>query len=67
MSLRFFADHCITNYIIQKLEESEIIVLRLRDYIPKANGLDLILISLNGYFADIVTYTPQNYKGIISL
>jgi hypothetical protein len=29
--------------------------------------LTLSLISLNGYFADIVAYPPGNYKGIVAL
>ena len=52
-------------------------MFRLRDYIPKdsadpivmskAQELDSILISLNGDFADIITFPPANYKGIIAL
>ncbi len=77
MSLRLFADHCISNLIIQLLQDAGHEVLRLKDYIntesddpvviSKAVELDSILISLNGDFADIVTYPPVNYKGIISL
>ena len=77
MSLRFFADHCVSNFIIQALLESGHEVLRLRDYIPKDSAdpivisksqeLDSILISLNGDFADIITYPPASYKGIIAL
>lgn len=77
MSLRFFADHCVPNSIIQSLRDAGYEVLRLRNYIPpessdpvvisKTQELDAILISLNGDFADIVTYSPTNYKGIIAL
>ncbi|MEW6163103.1 MAG: DUF5615 family PIN-like protein [Nitrospirota bacterium] len=35
--------------------------------ISKAQELDTILISLNGDFADIVTYPPKKYKGIFAL
>jgi hypothetical protein len=52
-------------------------VLRLRDCLPtnavdpdviaKAQQLDAIFLSLNGDFADIVTYPPAAYKGIVSL
>jgi len=35
--------------------------------ILKAQELDSILVSLNGDFADIVTYPPANYRGIIAL
>lgn len=77
MSLRFFADHCISNFIIQTLRDSGHEVFRLRDYIltdspdavviSKAQELDSILVSLNEDFPDIVTYPPANYKGIIAL
>lgn len=49
----------------------------MRDHLPtdapdalvieKAQEVDAILISLNGDFADIVTYPPTEYKGIIAL
>jgi predicted nuclease of predicted toxin-antitoxin system len=77
MSLRFFADHCVPNSIIQTLRDARYEVFRLRDYIPtespdplvisKAQQLDAILLSLNGDFADIITYPPTDYKGIIAL
>ena len=77
MSLRFFADHCISNFIIQTFRDAGYEVFRLKDHIPtssadsvvisKAQELDSILVSLNGDFADIVTYPPANYKGIIAL
>ncbi|MEM3063093.1 MAG: DUF5615 family PIN-like protein [Nitrososphaerota archaeon] len=66
MTLRFFADQCVPNSIIRALIEEGYIVLKLRDHIPqdsedskvilKAQELDAILLSLNGDFADIVTY-----------
>lgn len=75
--LKFFADQCVSNYIMQSLREAGYDVLRLRDHIPpdspdpvvisKAQELGAILISLNGDFADIVTYPPANYQGIIAL
>ncbi len=77
MSLRFFAEHCISSYVIQSLRDAGHEVLPLQDYlqadspdavvIVKAQQLDAILISLNGDFADIVTYPPAKYKGIIAL
>jgi predicted nuclease of predicted toxin-antitoxin system len=52
-------------------------ILPLRECIPPdspddivietAQKLDRILISLNGDFADIITYPPSKYKGILSL
>jgi len=77
MSLRFFADQCIPKFVIQSLQYAGHEVLRLKDYISpdssdhivisKAQELDCILISLNGDFADIVTYPPMKYKGIFAL
>ena len=68
MSLRFFADHCISNSVIQSLREAGGEVFRLKDHITadspdsavisKAQDLDSILISLNGHFADIITISP---------
>ena len=77
MNLRFFADHCISNLIIETLQSWDNEILRLRDYIQvdaldhevilKAQKLDAILVTLNGDFADIITYPPEMYKGIIAL
>jgi len=77
MSLRFFADHCISNFIIQTFRDAGYEVFRLRDHIltssadsvviSEAQELDSILVSLNGDFADIVAYPLANYKGIIAL
>ena len=77
MSLRFFADHCVPNSVIQTLLQAGHEILRLRDHIPpdssdqlvisKAQELDAILLSLNGDFADIVTYPPAKYKGVVAL
>ena len=77
MSLRFFADHCISNTIIQVLREAGHEVLRLKDHMPpdsndhdviaKAGELDCLLISLDGDFADIIAYPPSRYKGMIAL
>ena len=77
MSLRFFADHCVPSSVIRMLSNAGYEVLLLRDYIPtdspdstvieKAQEIEAILLSLNGDFADIVTYPPANYKWIIAL
>ena len=77
MKLRFFADQCVSNSIIDTLRDAGHEVLRLKDHIPidstdtvvisKAQNLDAILISLNGDFADIVAYPPKEYGGIIAL
>ena len=77
MPLRFFADHCVPNAVIQTLRAAGHEVLILKEHIPrdsddpivlaKAQELEAILVSLNGDFADIVTYPPSPYKGIIAL
>ena len=77
MGLLFFADHCVPNTIMQTLREAGHEVVRLWEQLPvespdadviaKAQQLDAILLSLNGDFADIVTYPPADYQGIIAL
>lgn len=77
MGLRFFADQCVPNAVVDALNDVGYEVFRVKDYIPiespdsavisKAQELDTILISLNGDFADIVAYPPAEYKGIIAL
>jgi predicted nuclease of predicted toxin-antitoxin system len=77
VSLRFFADHCVPESVVQTLHNAGHEVLRLREYllvdsndvavISKAQELQAILVSLNGDFADIVNYPPDEYGGIISL
>jgi predicted nuclease of predicted toxin-antitoxin system len=77
MPLRFFTDHCVPNSVIQTLRAAGHGVVILREHIPrdsddpiviaKAQELEAILVSLNGDFADIVTYPPSHYKGIIAL
>jgi predicted nuclease of predicted toxin-antitoxin system len=77
MALRFLADHCISNTIVETLREATHEVVRLRDVLPvespdtmviaKAQEIDAILLSMNGDFADIVTYPPKNYKGIVAI
>src|SRR5579863_6275553 len=77
MALRFLADHCISNTIVRALRNATHEVVRLKDVlrvespdtivIAKAQEIDAILLSLNGDFADIVTYPPKDYKGIVAL
>jgi predicted nuclease of predicted toxin-antitoxin system len=77
MTLKLFIDQCVPKSIIQILRNTEHEVFVLGDYIPiespdtiviaKAQELNAILISLNGDFADIVTYPPSAYQGIISI
>ena len=77
MALRFLGDHCISNFIVQTLRDANHEVVRLGDVLPvessddvviaKAQDIDAILLSLNGDFADIVSYPPSNNKGIVAL
>lgn len=77
MNLRFFADQCVSGSVIRALREEGHEILRLKDSIApdspdpvvlaKAQELDAVLLSLNGDFADIVSYPPGEYKGIIAL
>jgi predicted nuclease of predicted toxin-antitoxin system len=77
MGLRFFSDHCVPNSVGEALKEAGHEVFQLRDQLPtdtadpaviaKAQELGAILVSLNGDFADIVSYPPANYKGIVAL
>ena len=77
MASRFLADHCISNFIVQALRDAKHEVFRLKDLLPvessdqivlaKAQEIDAILLSLNGDFADIVSYPPKKNKGIVAL
>jgi len=77
MALRFFADHCVSNLIMESLAVAGHEVLRLKDHMPaespdsaviaKAQELGAILLSLNGDFGDIVAYPPARFGGIIAL
>lgn len=77
MPLRFFADHCVSRSVVEGLEADGHEVLRLRDHLPTdasdrrviihAQEQESILLSLNGDFADIVSYPPADYRGIIAL
>ena len=63
--------------MLELLRETGHEVLLFQNYIPidssdeeaiaKAQELGAILVSLNGDFADIVTYPPTNFRGIISI
>jgi predicted nuclease of predicted toxin-antitoxin system len=77
MGLKLFADHCVSNQIVEFLKNMGHEVLLLREVMPhdspdpsviaKAKELNAILISLNGDFADIVVYPPSDCGGIIAL
>ena len=77
MGLRFLADQCVPTAVIETLRDAGYEVWYLRDYLPiespdfvvisKAQELGMILISLNGDFANISNYPPNNYQGIVAL
>jgi predicted nuclease of predicted toxin-antitoxin system len=77
VALRFFADHCISNQVVNALRAAGHEVLRLKEHmsaessdltvIAKAQDLGAILLSLNGDFADIVAYPPGEFGGIVAL
>jgi predicted nuclease of predicted toxin-antitoxin system len=77
MSLRFLSDQCVPAEVARVLRQRGHEVIELRQTLPprspdelviaKAQELDCILLSLNGDFADIVTYRPGKYRGIIAI
>ena len=77
MSLRFLSDQCVPTEITDHLRTHGHQVTLLREVLPirsldpavitKAQELGAILLSLNGDFADIVTYPPARYLGIIGI
>ena len=77
MSLRFLSDQCVPLSISDILRQYGHDVTLLRDVLPirspdpvviaKSLELDRVLVSLNGDFADIVSYPPRDYRGIIAL
>jgi predicted nuclease of predicted toxin-antitoxin system len=77
MSLRFFSDQCVPMEITDTLRQHGHQVTLLREVLPirsldpvviaKAQQMGAILLSLNGDFADIVTYPPARYLGIVAI
>ncbi len=77
MALCFFADQCVSGFVMEQLRADGHEVIRLKAHLPpdapdpiviaKAQELNAILVSLNGDFADIVSYPPSQYRGIIAL
>jgi predicted nuclease of predicted toxin-antitoxin system len=75
--LRFFIDHCVPMSIAWYLRDLGHDVFLLRECIPKdspdpvviqtVQEYHAILVSLNGDFADIITYPPEQYRGIIGI
>lgn len=77
MSLFVLSDQCVPREITSYLGEIGHKVTQLREILPprsldpvviaKAQELGAILLTLNGDFADIVAYPPQNFAGIIAI
>ena len=77
MSLHFFIDQCVVEPIPDALARAghdetllrAVLPIRTLDpqVIAKAHALDAILVSLNGDFADVATYPPANYGGIVAI
>lgn len=75
--MQFFVDHCVPRSIEDTLgsEGHEIIRLsaRLRvdaedsAVIEEAQKIGAVLLSLNGDFADLLRYPPEEYGGIVAL
>ncbi|MFB6272117.1 MAG: DUF5615 family PIN-like protein [Salinibacter sp.] len=75
--MKFFADHCVPRSVIDALRETGHRVIPLREELPtntadrlvldQAQGLDAVLLSLNGDFADLVRFPPSRYAGIVAL
>jgi len=76
MSLRFFADHCVPTLVLSILRSEGYEVHRLTEYLPpdsadsvviqEALTRNLILLTFDSDFSDIVAYPPENYAGIIA-
>ena len=77
MSLRFFSDQCVPAEITETLRRHGHQVTLLREVLPirsldptviaQAQERGEILLSLNGDFADIVTYPPADFLGILAI
>ena len=77
MGLKFFADHCVSRAIVNRLRDEGHEVLVLHEHLPqdvadpivieKAQAEKAILLTLNGDFSDIVAYPPSRFGGIIAL
>ena len=77
MSLHFLSDQCVPAEITDTLRRHGHQVTLLREVPPirsldpvviaKAQELGAILLSLNGDFADIVSYPPARYLGTVGI
>lgn len=77
MRFRFFIDQCVPHEVVLALRSHEHETLLLRDHLPirspdhvvlaKAQELNCALLSLDGDFADIVSYPPAGSAGIVAI
>jgi predicted nuclease of predicted toxin-antitoxin system len=77
MSLRFLLDQCVPRSVGESLKRAGYEIELLRNHLPvdakdpdviaAAQGLDAILLTLDGDFADIINYPPANFGGIVAL
>lgn len=75
--MRFFADQCVPRSIGETLDSEGHEVIRLSARLPvdaedsavieEAQKIGAILLSLNGDFADLLRYPPEEYGGIVAL
>ncbi|MBB4060120.1 putative nuclease of putative toxin-antitoxin system [Salinibacter ruber] len=75
--MQFFADHCVPRSIGDTLESEGHEVIRLSArlrvdaedsaVIEESQKIGAILLSLNGDFADLLRYPPEEYGGIVAL
>lgn len=75
--MRFFVDHCVPHSIGETLTSEGHEVIRLSTRLPsdaddatvieEAQEMGAILLSLNGDFADLIRYPPEQYGGIVAL
>jgi len=73
--LSFLADQCVAFPFIRILRENHCVVQLLKEHLPKesadllvikkAQELNLILLTEDGDFGNIIQYPPANYKGIV--
>lgn len=76
MTLQFFADHCVPLLVISILRSEGYEVHRLTEYLPpdsadsiviqEALSRNMILLTFDSDFSDVVAYPPENYAGIIA-
>jgi len=77
MSIRLFMDQCVPRSVTESLRNTRHTVDLLRNYLPIdakdddviacAQGLSAVLVTLNGDFANMISYPPAKFGGIIAL